>query len=139
MLKMKEIARETKKMRFLATALFTISDPLNIMDAFFSHMLCVCRVSVACMRLTLQSPYQCPLKPSFPVGSRQNCMKDVARGLLLPGLGPATAQRASLDTSPSIKYQTRSRTHSIPTAEGIMSLQKRQVLFIFLQLRQGYG
>lgn len=67
--------------------------------------------------LSLPSPYQCPLKPSFPVGSQWNWIKDMAQGLLGPGLGPARAQRASLDTSPSIKNQTDSRTHSIPTAE----------------------
>lgn len=67
--------------------------------------------------LSLLSPYRCPLKPSFPVRSLRNWMKDTARGLLGPRLGPARAQRASLDTSPSIKNQTDSRTHSIPTAE----------------------
>lgn len=87
-----------------------------LLDAFFSHMFWLCRVSVPCMWLTPPSPYHCPLKPSFPVGSRQNWMKDVARGLLGPGLGPATAKRVSLKTSLSIKYQTHSRTHSIPTA-----------------------
>lgn len=67
--------------------------------------------------LSLPSPYQCPLKPSFPVGSRLNRIKDTARSHLGPGLGPCNAHRPSLDTSPSIKDQTYSMTQSIPTAE----------------------
>lgn len=99
-------------------------------------MLCV--QSVCTLHVTLVS---LPVPPEALIScwSHQNWMKDVARGLLGPGLGPAAARRASLDTSLSIKFQTHSKTRSIPTALEIISLQKRQVLFISLQLRQGYG
>lgn len=55
-----------------------------------------------CTWLSLPSPYQRPLKPSFPVGSRQNWMKDMARSLLGPGLRLGKALGPGLDTSPSI-------------------------------------
>ena len=111
--------RKTKKMPLLASALFSTSHPLNIIVGFFSLNICSgCAVCLyPSMWLSLPSPYQCPLKPSFPVRSRRNWMKDTARGLLGPRLGPARAQRASLDTSPSIKTQPDSRTPSIPTAK----------------------
>ncbi len=88
-----------------------------LLDSFFNSCSGLAVWLYPSMWLSLPSPYQCPLKPSFPVGSRQNWMKDTVRSLLGPGLEPARAHRATLDTSPFIKNQTESRTHSIPTAE----------------------
>lgn len=114
----KKRKKDKRKCRSLATVLFSISDPLNIITAFFLFtyalgVQCICAPPCDCVL----SPYQCPLKPSFPVGGWRNWIKDIARGLLGPGLRPAGAQRPSLDISPSIKNQTDSRTYSIPAVE----------------------
>lgn len=99
------------------------------------HICCVCVCLYLCMWLSLLSPYHCPLKPSFPVGSWRNWMKNMAGGASwgLDYRARSRAQRASLDTSPSIKNQNDSGTHSIPAAErnNVPRSQSRCFLFPF--------
>ncbi len=86
------------------------------------------------MWLSLPSPYQCPLKPSFPVGSRQNWMKDTVRSLLGPWI---RACKSTYGQSGHISIYQKSNWVKDPfnpqQQRGIMSQQAKQVLFIFLQ------
>lgn len=84
------------------------------------------------------SPFQCPSKPSFPVGSQLNWIKELGISWG-PGLGPGKAQSPSLDISPSIKNQSDWRSHSAPTTERNNAIVARAGAFYFSSRNMGFS
>lgn len=94
--------------------LFSISDPFNTTAGF-----CFFLPSAACVQALCPTPcdlassHQCPPKPSFPVWSQLNWMKNMAPSLPDGWIRPLYSQRANLLISTYITSRSDRRSHSV--------------------------